>query len=167
MIFSKCLLNFSDVGFRFASYIDDYMVLQREPAGAVIWGYGAPRATVTVTLCRDQEPIMKKVTSVKGKLGQPLFSFVFFCHLLDDMKMNANSPAQVAHPSSIQVTWIFTMCTQDTKKNKTKSKLLSSKTSCINGNRHQAIQWLWSVLMGGGYEVSWDAGEKCLTQVGW
>ncbi|XP_010827735.1 PREDICTED: sialate O-acetylesterase isoform X4 [Bison bison bison] len=53
------------VGFRFASYIDDYMVLQREPAGAVIWGYGTPRATVTVTLCRDQEPIMKKGTRVK------------------------------------------------------------------------------------------------------
>ena len=69
------MLDFSDVGFRFASYVDDYMVLQREPAGAVIWGYGTPRATVTVTLCRDQEPIMKKVTSVKGKTGQPLFSF--------------------------------------------------------------------------------------------
>ncbi|XP_061262263.1 sialate O-acetylesterase isoform X6 [Bos javanicus] len=54
------------VGFRFASYIDDYMVLQREPAGAVIWGYGTPRATVTVTLCRDQEPIMKKGTRVKA-----------------------------------------------------------------------------------------------------
>uniref|UniRef100_A0AC11BYR4 Sialic acid acetylesterase n=2 Tax=Ovis aries TaxID=9940 RepID=A0AC11BYR4_SHEEP len=59
------ILASKDVGFRFASYIDDYMVLQREPAGAVIWGYGAPRATVTVTLCREQEPIMKKVTSVK------------------------------------------------------------------------------------------------------
>ncbi|XP_057604056.1 sialate O-acetylesterase isoform X2 [Hippopotamus amphibius kiboko] len=55
----------ADVGFRFASYIDNYMVLQKEPAGAVIWGYGVSGATVTVTLCRDQEAIMKKVTSVK------------------------------------------------------------------------------------------------------
>ncbi|XP_022415925.1 sialate O-acetylesterase isoform X4 [Delphinapterus leucas] len=56
----------ADVGFRFASYIDNYMVLQKEPAGAVIWGYGVSGATVTVTLCQDQETIMKKVTSVKA-----------------------------------------------------------------------------------------------------
>ncbi|XP_054934624.1 sialate O-acetylesterase isoform X3 [Physeter macrocephalus] len=42
------------------------MVLQKEPAGAVIWGYGVSGATVTVTLCQDQETIMKKVTSVKA-----------------------------------------------------------------------------------------------------
>lgn len=56
----------ADAGFRFASYIGNYMVLQKEPAGAVIWGYGIPGATVTVTLCQDQETIMKKVTSVKA-----------------------------------------------------------------------------------------------------
>ncbi|XP_036132540.1 sialate O-acetylesterase [Molossus molossus] len=56
----------ADVGFRFASYIDDHMVLQKEPAGAVIWGYGISGATVTVTLCQDQETIMKKVTQVKA-----------------------------------------------------------------------------------------------------
>ncbi|ELK09798.1 sialate O-acetylesterase [Pteropus alecto] len=54
------------VGFQFASYIDNYMVLQKEPAGAVIWGYGISGATVTVTLCQDQEIIMKKVTHVKA-----------------------------------------------------------------------------------------------------
>ncbi|XP_037697773.1 sialate O-acetylesterase isoform X2 [Choloepus didactylus] len=53
------------VGFRFASYIDNYMVLQKEPAGAVIWGYGIPGATVTVILCQEEETIMKKSTSVK------------------------------------------------------------------------------------------------------
>ncbi|XP_054448634.1 sialate O-acetylesterase [Pteronotus mesoamericanus] len=52
--------------FRFASYIHNYMVLQKEPAGAVIWGYGISGATVTVTLCQDQEIIMKKVTPVKA-----------------------------------------------------------------------------------------------------
>ncbi|XP_023557289.1 sialate O-acetylesterase isoform X2 [Octodon degus] len=54
------------VGFRFASYIDNYMVLQKEPAGAVVWGFGIPGATVTVTLWQGQEAIMKKVTSVKA-----------------------------------------------------------------------------------------------------
>ncbi|XP_003796927.1 sialate O-acetylesterase isoform X1 [Otolemur garnettii] len=52
--------------FRFASYINNYMVLQKEPAGAVIWGFGLPGATVTVTLIQGQETIMKKVTSVKA-----------------------------------------------------------------------------------------------------
>ncbi|KAH0515522.1 sialate O-acetylesterase [Microtus ochrogaster] len=54
------------VGFRFASYIDNYMVLQKEPSGAVIWGFGTPGATVTVTLCQGQETLTKKVTSVKA-----------------------------------------------------------------------------------------------------
>ncbi|XP_019565981.2 sialate O-acetylesterase isoform X1 [Rhinolophus sinicus] len=52
-------------GFRFASYIDNHMVLQKKPAGAVIWGYGTSGATVTVTLCQHQETIMRKVTAVK------------------------------------------------------------------------------------------------------
>ncbi|XP_032954409.1 sialate O-acetylesterase isoform X2 [Rhinolophus ferrumequinum] len=55
----------ADARFRFASYIDHHMVLQKKPAGAVIWGYGISGATVTVTLCRHQETIMKKVTTVK------------------------------------------------------------------------------------------------------
>ncbi|XP_047375547.1 sialate O-acetylesterase isoform X1 [Sciurus carolinensis] len=54
------------IGFRFASYIDNYMVLQKEPAGAVIWGFGIPEAMVTVTLYQGQETIMKKVTHVKA-----------------------------------------------------------------------------------------------------
>nr|XP_020013417.1 sialate O-acetylesterase isoform X1 [Castor canadensis] len=53
------------IGFRFASYMNNYMVLQKAPAGAVIWGYGTPGAIVTVTLCQGQETIMKKVASVK------------------------------------------------------------------------------------------------------
>ncbi|XP_051012155.1 sialate O-acetylesterase [Acomys russatus] len=57
------------VDFRFASYIDNYMVLQKEPSGAVIWGFGTPGATVTVTLCQGQETIMKKVTSVKASFN--------------------------------------------------------------------------------------------------
>ncbi|XP_048199698.1 sialate O-acetylesterase [Perognathus longimembris pacificus] len=56
----------SGVAFHFASYIDSYMVLQKEPAGAVIWGYGIPGAIVTVTLHVGQETIMTKVTNVKA-----------------------------------------------------------------------------------------------------
>ncbi|KAG2469711.1 SIAE acetylesterase, partial [Polypterus senegalus] len=36
--------------FGFASYYGDHMVLQREPARAVIWGYGSNEANVTLTL---------------------------------------------------------------------------------------------------------------------
>ncbi|KAM9221295.1 sialate O-acetylesterase isoform 1-T2 [Dugong dugon] len=54
------------VDFSFASYIDNYMVLQKEPAGAVIWGYGIAGATVTVTVGQAQETVMKKVTRVKA-----------------------------------------------------------------------------------------------------
>nr|XP_031299309.1 sialate O-acetylesterase [Camelus dromedarius] len=60
------LANTSAGSFRFASYINDYMVLQKEPSGAVIWGYGVSGATVTVTLCQGQTAIMKKVTSVQA-----------------------------------------------------------------------------------------------------
>lgn len=79
-----CLLNSLGAGFRFASYVSDYMVLQKEPAGAVVWGYGRAEATVTVTVCREQETVMKKVTHVKGMAAPFLcVAFVFFCHLLD------------------------------------------------------------------------------------
>ncbi|XP_024413174.1 sialate O-acetylesterase isoform X1 [Desmodus rotundus] len=52
--------------FRFASHIHHHMVLQKEPAGAVIWGYGTPGATVTVTLRQDQDILTRKVTPVKA-----------------------------------------------------------------------------------------------------
>ncbi|KAM6295715.1 sialate O-acetylesterase [Aegotheles albertisi] len=53
----------------FASYYGDHMVLQREPAGAVVWGYGEPGATVTVTLSRDGGIAMKKTALVRGPSG--------------------------------------------------------------------------------------------------
>ncbi|XP_074891074.1 sialate O-acetylesterase isoform X1 [Buteo buteo] len=54
----------------FASYYGDHMVLQKEPAGAVVWGYGEPGAAVTVTLSRDGGLIvMKKMVQVKGPPG--------------------------------------------------------------------------------------------------
>nr|XP_045002131.1 sialate O-acetylesterase isoform X2 [Jaculus jaculus] len=72
--------------FRFASYINNYMVLQKEPAGAVIWGFGTPGATVVVTLCQGQDIIMKKVTNVKA----PSNSWIV---VLDPMK--AGGPYEV------------------------------------------------------------------------
>ncbi|KFQ69787.1 Sialate O-acetylesterase, partial [Phaethon lepturus] len=54
----------------FASYYGDHMVLQKEPAGAVVWGYGEPGATVTVALSGDSGLIvMKKTVRVKGPSG--------------------------------------------------------------------------------------------------
>uniref|UniRef100_A0A8C8RR00 Sialic acid acetylesterase n=1 Tax=Pelusios castaneus TaxID=367368 RepID=A0A8C8RR00_9SAUR len=51
--------------FRFASYYADHMVLQKKPAGAVVWGYGEAGANVTVSLSRDCKVIMKKMAQVE------------------------------------------------------------------------------------------------------
>ncbi|XP_064029248.1 sialate O-acetylesterase isoform X4 [Pogoniulus pusillus] len=54
----------------FASYYGDHMVLQKEPAGAVVWGYGEPGATVTLALSREGGiVVMKKLVTVKGPSG--------------------------------------------------------------------------------------------------
>ncbi|NXG52474.1 SIAE acetylesterase, partial [Psilopogon haemacephalus] len=54
----------------FASYYGDHMVLQKEPAGAVVWGYGQPGATVTLALSRDGGIVVrKKLVTVKGPAG--------------------------------------------------------------------------------------------------
>ncbi|NXW57115.1 SIAE acetylesterase, partial [Eurystomus gularis] len=54
----------------FASYYGDHVVLQKEPAGAVVWGYGEPGATVAVALARDGGlVVMKKTVPVKGASG--------------------------------------------------------------------------------------------------
>ncbi|NXV91974.1 SIAE acetylesterase, partial [Calonectris borealis] len=54
----------------FASYYGDHMVLQKEPAGAVVWGYGEPGAAVTVALSGDGGlVVMKKTVQVKGPSG--------------------------------------------------------------------------------------------------
>nr|XP_010302291.1 PREDICTED: sialate O-acetylesterase [Balearica regulorum gibbericeps] len=46
------------------------MVLQKEPAGALVWGYGEPGAVVTVVISGDGGLIiMKKTARVKGPSG--------------------------------------------------------------------------------------------------
>uniref|UniRef100_A0A8C0FMQ0 Sialic acid acetylesterase n=1 Tax=Bubo bubo TaxID=30461 RepID=A0A8C0FMQ0_BUBBB len=56
--------------FGFASYYGDHMVLQKEPAGAVVWGYGEPGAAVTVVLSgAGGLVVMKKTARVKGPSG--------------------------------------------------------------------------------------------------
>lgn len=127
LLFAK----FPAADFQFASYIHDHMVLQKEPAGAVIWGYGTPGATVTVTLHQDQEVIMKKVTPVKGKADPILCSaFVFFCHLLDCLRMKASFPAQAIHPSTHpeKLSVYCVLGTEDTKKTKTEPSGLFSRS---------------------------------------
>ncbi|NXL68400.1 SIAE acetylesterase, partial [Chordeiles acutipennis] len=54
----------------FASYYGEHMVLQKEPAGAVVWGYGEPGTVVTVVLSQDGGlVVMKKTTWVKEPSG--------------------------------------------------------------------------------------------------
>ncbi|NWS77944.1 SIAE acetylesterase, partial [Crotophaga sulcirostris] len=54
----------------FASYYGDHMVLQKAPAGAVVWGYGELGTTVTVALAGDGGTIVvKKTAQVKGLSG--------------------------------------------------------------------------------------------------
>ncbi|NWU72308.1 SIAE acetylesterase, partial [Pterocles burchelli] len=55
----------------FASYYGAHMVLQKEPAAAVLWGYGDPGAIVTVTLTGlGGLVITKKTAPVKGFSGR-------------------------------------------------------------------------------------------------
>ncbi|KAM9519599.1 sialate O-acetylesterase isoform 1-T1 [Guaruba guarouba] len=54
----------------FASYYGNHMVLQKEPAGAMVWGYGEPGAVVTVTLSSNGGLVlMKKLAQVKEPSG--------------------------------------------------------------------------------------------------
>ncbi|XP_066495510.1 sialate O-acetylesterase [Tiliqua scincoides] len=53
--------------FRFASYYADHMVLQKEPAGAILWGYGKSDATVTMYLYEENNLLMKKMTQVEER----------------------------------------------------------------------------------------------------
>ncbi|XP_065425101.1 sialate O-acetylesterase isoform X1 [Chrysemys picta bellii] len=62
-------LESSGVTFRFASYYGDHMVLQKKPAGAVVWGYGEAGANVTVSLSKDSKVIMKKMAQVEEHSG--------------------------------------------------------------------------------------------------
>ncbi|XP_044524297.1 sialate O-acetylesterase [Gracilinanus agilis] len=65
LLWGPCEGSGAGVNFRFASYIGDHMVLQKEPAGAVVWGYGEVGGIVLVTLHQAQETIMKKIAYVK------------------------------------------------------------------------------------------------------
>ncbi|XP_048418357.1 sialate O-acetylesterase isoform X4 [Stegostoma tigrinum] len=56
--------------FGFASYYANHMVLQKEPARAVIWGYGIVGAIIHVIVQRENTAFTHKVTAVKeGGLG--------------------------------------------------------------------------------------------------
>ncbi|CAM4698105.1 unnamed protein product, partial [Caretta caretta] len=62
---SGALDPWGGVTFRFASYYGDHMVLQKKPAGAVVWGYGESGANVTLSLSKDSKVIMKKMAQVE------------------------------------------------------------------------------------------------------
>ncbi|KAM9113808.1 sialate O-acetylesterase isoform 2-T2 [Pangshura tecta] len=66
LLFVLMLMRASAEGvtFRFASYYGDHMVLQKKPAGAVVWGYGEAGASITVSLSKDSKVIMEKMAQV-------------------------------------------------------------------------------------------------------
>nr|AAH84103.1 LOC495015 protein [Xenopus laevis] len=55
--------------FRFASYYASHMVLQQKPSQAVIWGYGEVGASVTVSLYKGPETILKKSVAINDDAG--------------------------------------------------------------------------------------------------
>ncbi|XP_029428930.1 sialate O-acetylesterase isoform X2 [Rhinatrema bivittatum] len=55
--------------FRLASYFADRMVLQKEPAGAVIWGEGDVGAVVKVIVSQNLNAISKKTVKIEGDVG--------------------------------------------------------------------------------------------------
>ncbi|KAJ6658674.1 hypothetical protein lerEdw1_019834 [Lerista edwardsae] len=52
----------------FASYYADHMVLQKEPVGAVLWGYGASNTPITMYLYQEKKLVLEKMMQVKGHL---------------------------------------------------------------------------------------------------
>lgn len=50
---------------RFASYFADHMVLQKDPACAVLWGYGEPGANLMVTVYDGHSIVMKKMVQAE------------------------------------------------------------------------------------------------------
>ncbi|KAM5132008.1 sialate O-acetylesterase-like [Mantella aurantiaca] len=67
LLLGLSLVTSADCTFRFATYYGDHMVLQQQPACAVIWGYGEPGAGVTVLLMRGSEIISKTVVAINGE----------------------------------------------------------------------------------------------------
>ncbi|XP_072342970.1 sialate O-acetylesterase [Scyliorhinus torazame] len=59
----------SESEFRFGSYYASHMVLQKEPAGAVVWGYGAVGGIINVTVWREDSIFIQKVTAVNEDLA--------------------------------------------------------------------------------------------------
>lgn len=51
---------------RFASYFADHMVLQKGPAGAVLWGYGEPSANIMAVVYQGNHVVMKKMVQTEG-----------------------------------------------------------------------------------------------------
>ncbi|KAM5132162.1 sialate O-acetylesterase-like [Mantella aurantiaca] len=67
LLLGLSLVKSADCTFRFATYYGDHMVLQQQPARAVIWGYGEPGAGVTVSLIRGSETISNTAVLLNGE----------------------------------------------------------------------------------------------------
>ena len=64
MLMLKLFILF--IGFQFASYYQDHMVLQRLPQRTVLWGYGNVSSTVTVKV--DSDSYMASVIEGTSKI---------------------------------------------------------------------------------------------------
>ncbi|XP_078055357.1 sialate O-acetylesterase [Mustelus asterias] len=60
----------ADSVFRFGSYYASHMVLQKEPARAAVWGYGAVESIINVTVWREDNIFTQQVTAANE--GQAL-----------------------------------------------------------------------------------------------
>ncbi|XP_075460400.1 sialate O-acetylesterase isoform X2 [Ascaphus truei] len=69
LFLSLSLVFIADSEFQFASYYGDYMVLQKEPSKALIWGYGDVGANITVSIFKGLETITKKAVQINENPG--------------------------------------------------------------------------------------------------
>lgn len=151
--------------FRFASYIDDYMVLQKEPSGAVIWGYSTSLAEVVVTLTQQGKPVMKKTTYVRA------YSDVWMV-ILDPMKaggpyeltaqqttVNMNSTLFV-HDVLFGDVWL---CSGQSNMEMTVSQIFNATAELYNTAAYQSVRILSLSLVQSGKELE-DIAE---IDLGW
>ncbi|XP_016059871.1 PREDICTED: sialate O-acetylesterase [Miniopterus natalensis] len=136
------------------------MVLQKAPAGAVIWGYGIPGATVTVTLCQEQETIMKKVTHVKAHSDRWMV-------VLDPMKpggpyelvaqhiLGRRNVTQRVHDVLFGDVWL---CSGQSNMQMTVSQILNATSELSRATAYQSVRLLSVSLSQAGQELDDLAG---------
>lgn len=128
--------------FRFASYIGDHMVLQKEPAGAVIWGYSTLEADVTVTLSQHGKVIMKKATNVRAYSDSWMV-------VLDPMKAGGPYELMAQQTTEIMNNTVFVrdvlfgdvwICSGQSNMQMTVSQIFNSTAELFNTASYQTVR---------------------------